>query len=76
MIEIAWTEINSSTILAINFMCSNTFVGELRVRFKNSKEIYLYQDVPLRKVFNLMTSDSPGSFFSNEIKNVYKYSKI
>jgi len=74
--ELTWSDVESSTILQVRFTCNETRTGKLVVRFKASSDVYIYDDVPINKVFQFMVSSSPGSFFAKEIKNSYKYTKL
>lgn len=73
-IEITWKEVDSSMIQDIVYMESNG-IGTLAVKFR-AGSFYLYRDVTRQAVSSLLTADSVGKAFSDNIKEKFKYSKV
>lgn len=64
--------VESSTLNSVGYD-SNQHV--LEIEFQNGN-LYQYFDVPVYIYENLLSSESPGKYFSTEIKGTYRYSKV
>jgi len=64
--------VESSNILSIGYDKNNSI---LEIEFIKSG-LYQYDDVPEYEYQNLMAADSKGSYFSKNIKNSFRSSKI
>jgi hypothetical protein len=49
---------------------------ELFVTFRHSGAIYAYFDVPPRAYADFLAAESHGTFFSQRIRDVYRYQMI
>jgi lysyl-tRNA synthetase class 2 len=63
-------KINSRAILAVGYDANRLF---LEVKFKISKRIYGYLNVPKEVFEDFMNAKSKGSFFNQKIKDRYKF---
>jgi hypothetical protein len=70
-INIIWRNIDSSTIDTIHYSChqGKSYLG---VKFSNEYS-YIYSDVTLLEVFQMISSDSCGGYFSKNIRSKYPY---
>jgi hypothetical protein len=64
--------VESSNLASIGYNAKNEI---LEVEF-NHGGIYQYFDVPENVYEELMNADSHGVYFSENIRNVYKYQKV
>jgi len=62
--------LDSSNIHKIRWDKNNLFIHF------NNENVYQYFDVPEAVSVEMSESESPGSFLHNEIKGVYRYSKV
>lgn len=68
-------QLNSSNLKSAQFKRETEDAGELEIEFINGS-IYLYKNVE-EYVFNSLKSvESPGRFFRDNIKEVYRYERI
>lgn len=63
-----WTILSSSMLAAAKY---DAIKSELHIRFKTNGSTYVYSDVPEDDAQDLMSAASPGSFFLNNIKDIY-----
>lgn len=64
--------VNSTDIASIGY---DEITEILEIEF-NSGAVYQYFNVPSNVYANLMAASSHGKFFTQNIKNVYQYSKV
>ena len=64
--------IRSSNLLGASYDAENK---KLYIQFTSGGE-YVYNDVPAEVYEELLDASSAGSYFANNIKNVYDYSRI
>ncbi|MBQ4451220.1 MAG: KTSC domain-containing protein, partial [Clostridia bacterium] len=48
----------------------------LKVRFRDSKSVYIYKNIPNEVYRALINASSIGSYYNNYIKNKYEYVRI
>lgn len=65
-------KIESSSIESIGYFRGSE---TLEIEFKNGS-IYQYFGVPIDEYWRLMQADSKGSYFAENIKDEYNYTKI
>lgn len=73
-INIIWRKINSSTIDTIHY---SSYEGKsyLGVKFLNEYS-YIYSDVTLFEILQMISSDSCGGYFSKNIRSRYPYKHV
>lgn len=65
--------VQSSNIDAIGY---DPDLAELHVRFKQSQDTYVYQNVPPDVHERMMLSTSKGQFLAREVKDVYSFYRL
>lgn len=74
-IETSQVQEDSYVSTTINTTRYNFNKNELTVEFKSGAR-YVYYGVTVHDYFNLAAADSVGSFFNENIKNVYKFDRL
>ena len=64
--------VQSSNIASIGY---DVYSSTLEIEFNNNS-IYQYFDVPQHIYHELMNADSHGQYLAQNIKGVYRYSKV
>jgi hypothetical protein len=67
------TSVSSSSIAAIGYDESS---GDLYIRFINKNTLYCYNGVPMSEYQQLCNAPSIGSYFANNIRNDYPYTRL
>lgn len=70
--SIAMKQVSSSNLSAVGYDVDNKL---LHVQFKNGT-IYEYRGVPEKIYTDLMSADSLGTFFNQNVRTTFPYSKI
>lgn len=65
------SDIDSSLLSFVHYH-NNSQYGWLGVTFQTG-DSYIYGNVPMKDVLNMLDAESMGSFFSKNIKNQYYY---
>jgi hypothetical protein len=63
-------KINSNVILAVGYDAKASL---LEIKFRISKRVYAYLNVPQKVYEDFMHARSKGSFFNQKIKNNYEH---
>lgn len=66
--NVKMTEVSSSLIHSIGYD-----EGNLVTKFKSNGSIYVYYKVPAEVYDEFLNAESKGTFFNNNIKDVYQY---
>ena len=65
--------VESSNILAVGY---NREKAQLEIEFKRSKVVYSYHKVPPKVYAKLMTAESLGKYFNENIAKEYKFTRL
>lgn len=65
-----WVDVVSSNLEEVEY---NNKTKELKIKFKNSPNIYIFKNVPGKIYAGMMWSNSKGKYFHKNIKNKYQY---
>ena len=68
----AWTRVTSSNLKRVSYDSQSQ---EMLIQFQ-SGAVYQYWDVPSNISQGLMQADSPGKYFSRNIRNRYTYKRV
>lgn len=67
-----WIDVNSSNLSKVRY---EDRTGTLEIEFQGGR-IYQYFDVPKQIYESLLTAESKGKFFQQQIKGHYRYARV